>query len=410
MKKQLKSILIILLFGGVSFTANAQNCTVNAGVPQSICADETLTLSGSTGGLIAINAVWSQVSGPAVTIANPNALVTNVTGTSTLGGQVLVFKITATCDDGKIVSDQVVYTIYANTIADAGSDLGSHCVTDVVGLNANAPGAGETGKWTVSPSNKGIIFANNTDPNTSISFKTTQYGNSTLTWTITGPDCLSSDAITVTNIGGVSSVSAGGDKTLDECYSSTQSYRFSASQPGFSGSGQAGLWTTVNGPTLPSFNNSGNRRATVSGLIEGVYTFRWSVSGPCVSGSDDIIITVPAPTQDVTNVDFGSTNLVYCDARTSTTLSGVVPQYVGETILWTQTSGPAGTTITTDASSSTTITGLDGSSNYSFTYTITSPVSVSCTSSDVLTISYTKPITLVVYIYNSYLNLPCGNN
>ncbi len=410
MKKHIKIILIFLLFSAVSYSVNAQNCTVNAGVPQSICADEILTLSGSNGGLIAINAVWSQVSGPAVTIVNPSALVTNVTGTSTLGGQMLVFKITATCDDGKIVSDQVAYTIYDNTIADAGINLGLHCETDVAGLNANAPGVGETGKWTVSPSNAGISFTDDTDPNTSINFAATQYGDATLTWTITGPNCSSSDAITVTNIGGVSPVSAGGDAALDECYTSSQSYRFTASYPGFSGAGQAGLWTTVNGPTLPSFDDTANRRATVSGLIEGVYTFRWSVSGPCVSGSDDIIVTVPAPTQDVTNVDFGSTNLVYCDARTSTTLSGVVPQYVGETILWTQTSGPGGAIITTDASSSTTITGLDGSSNYSFTYTIISPVSVSCTSADVINISYTNPPTITVDGGSDYVSVPCGNN
>ncbi len=410
MNKHIKLILIFLLFSAASYTADAQNCTVNAGVPQSICADQTLTLSGSTGGLIAINAVWTQVSGPAVSIVNPNALVTNVTGTSTLGGQVLVFKITATCEDGKIVSDQVAYTIYANTIANAGSDLGSYCATDVVNLAANTPGGGETGQWTVSPANAGINFDDDTDPTTSISFAANQYGNATLTWTITGPDCSSSDAVTVTNIGGVSPVSAGSNVALDECYTSSQSYRFTASHPGFSAAGQVGLWTTVNGPTLPSFNNTANRRATVSGLIEGTYTFRWTVSGPCVSGSDDIIVTVPAPTQDVTNVDFGSTNLVYCDARTSTTLTGVVPQYVGETILWTQTSGPAGASITTDASSSTTIAGLDGSSNYSFTYTITSPVSISCYSEDVISISYTNPPTIAVDGGSDYVSVPCGNN
>ena len=46
-----KSILVIMLIVSVYGTTNAQNCTVNAGVTQTVCENETLTLYGGVSGI-----------------------------------------------------------------------------------------------------------------------------------------------------------------------------------------------------------------------------------------------------------------------------------------------------------------------------------------------------------------------
>lgn len=61
-------ILVSIIIGNVVSTFS-QNCTVNANVDQSICANQPLTLNGSNGGLIQVGTVlWTQVSGPSVII------------------------------------------------------------------------------------------------------------------------------------------------------------------------------------------------------------------------------------------------------------------------------------------------------------------------------------------------------
>ena len=80
----------------------------------------------------------------------------------------------------------------------------------------------------------------------------------------------------------------------------------------------------------------------VNGLIEGVYVFRWTVTGPCATGQDEVTITVPAATQDITDAVVERRNIRFCDPNVTTAvLKGNVPQFAGETVEWTQVGGPA---------------------------------------------------------------------
>jgi large repetitive protein len=80
-QNQLLNVFLFVLFLFTITEVHAQNCSVNAGVPETICPDEELFLYGNKSGLLSdpVTTVWSQVSGPSATIVTPNELTTQVT-------------------------------------------------------------------------------------------------------------------------------------------------------------------------------------------------------------------------------------------------------------------------------------------------------------------------------------------
>ena len=199
-------------------------------------------------------------------------------------------------------------------------------------------------------------------------------------------------------------MNAGSDITVSHCYSTTTSTGMSASIGGNNVNGQQGTWTVINGPNVPTIANIHNNNTTVSNLIEGTYTLRWTVAGPCYSDSDDVIITVPAATADVTNPGGGGgQNQIFCDGRTSTVLTAPAPQYVNETVLWTVS--PIGPTIASPTSPVTVVNNLDPTKSYTFTYTINN-TTISCSRSADYTIGYADAPTIDVQAGPVFL--PCG--
>ncbi len=410
-----KAIGFMLLFCLLSMQhANAQNCSVNAGINETICENNAAyTLSGNAAGLIQNGPTWSQVAGPSVIIDDPSDPATGITGM--LGGNIYVFRLTAECTDGSTQFQDVSITVEPITLADAGSNLES--CPDSSGsliINGNSPvNAGETGTWTVEGGNgAGVTINFPNSPSSTISLAEGNAGTSTLRWTIRGPDyapgefCESFSEITVTNYGGEMPVEAGPDQTLDNCYTVSQSTTLNGSFGGNNINGQQGTWSFVSGPSTPNIASPNNNQTGVSSLIEGVYVFRWLVNGPCVSGSDTVTITVEEATQDISNADAGS-DIRFCDPSiTSATLQGSVPQFTGEEVLWEQIGGPAAT-ILSPTNSTTQISGLNGSSTYTFQYTIDNSVT-GCDDSDVIRIRYsTNPILISANSGNDLL-AACG--
>ncbi|SNY95439.1 gliding motility-associated C-terminal domain-containing protein [Flagellimonas pacifica] len=398
------TFFLFFLFLLASFQVSyAQNCSVNAGVSETICEnDGTFTLSGSSAGLVQSAPTWSQVGGPSVIINDPSNLNTGVTGL--VGGNTYTFRLSATCTDGTSQFQDVDIMVQPITIANAGNNIAS-CPDNLGTLttNANTPlNGGETGQWSIIGSNNaGITINSPTSPTTSLTLAETSAGVTTLQWTITGPDfapgqfCESSSTITVTNYGGVSVVNAGSDQNLDNCYTVTQSTSMAASFGGNNINGQVGAWSFVSGPNTPIIANVNNNNTGISNLIEGSYVFRWSVNGPCVTGEDTVTINIAAATQDISSASIQNNNIRFCDAGiTTVTLEGSQPQFTGETVTWTQTSGPGGASILTPNSPTTQITGLDGSSTYQFTYTIENGTTL-CSDSATATIRYsTSPVSI----------------
>jgi hypothetical protein len=388
-------VLLAMIFSFVALGSTyAQNCTVNAGVTQTVCESEGLTLYGGFTGVWGGAFYWLQISGPSVIIDDPGALTTTVTGVS--GPSNLGFRLYGLCGDGSIVWNEVTHTILPITQADAGPDDSSCPGANVITMSANVPAAGETGAWSFIGNHRGVTINNPSSPNSTLTLSQTSYGTAMLVWSITTANCGTADTVLITNCGGESLVSSNrsGNDTiwLGSCYTTFQSYRANASYPGNTNCGQSSVWNIISGPSIPNVNNFSNRRATFSSLIEGTYVVEWSVSGPCASGTALLTIIVPEPVGSVTGAS--ASGGTYCEGITEAILTGNAPLYTGETVLWTQTGGPA-CTIVSPANPTTAVTGLDGSSTYTFNYRIENSAT-GCNSSNGATIRYTAAPTIAV--------------
>ncbi|WP_417357249.1 PKD domain-containing protein, partial [Flavobacterium sp.] len=375
-------LALVLLFG--TLTLKAQNCTVNAGVlNETICENDVLLLSGNIPSPIIGPAEWSQVSGPSVIIVSPNSPNTEVTGYT--GGNTYVFRYSATCGDGIYTYQDKTVVVQPITTANAGTDIAS-CPNSSGSLviTGNVPeNSGEIGQWQIVGNNgAGVVINFPNSPTSTITLPQNSCGTTTLRWTITGPEyapgqfCQSSSDITVTNYGGQTPVYAGPDQTLGNCYTVSQSADLSGSFGGCNLNGQSGTWEFVSGPNTPVITSPNGNLTSVNNLIEGTYIFRWTVTGPCASGSDDVSITVPAATQDVTTLSGGNENIYFCDNTiTQVTLEAQTPLYSGETVEWTQIEGDPGAVIESPNNSTTLITNISDSGDpYTFRYTLTNSV------------------------------------
>lgn len=401
---------LLTLFAVLFFdaTAYAQDCSVNAGIPSTICANNPLVLNGVVGGNI-VSYKWTQVAGPSVVIQNPNSAVTSVLGA--VGGNTYTFRLSGVCAIGTVFQD-VSILVNPITISRAGTNI-EGC-PGTYGLSANAPAnPGETGTWVKSGAdNAGVTITSPNSPNSTITLSPSAAGSTQLTWTISSGSCTSSSSITVTNYGGEVIANAGPDQTLSECYTATQSTNLNASIGGNGTGTQQGTWSFVSGPTVPTITNGNTRNATVSSLSQGSYVFRWSVQGPCAVGSDTVTINVPAATQDVTVAGGTNTLQSFCDNTiTSTILQGNTPLYAGETVEWTTNSGAI---IVSPNSPTTQITGLNFSSNqsYIFIYKIkgNSAVNPNCQTQSTFRVRYVNsPTSLTLNNGVNTVVLPVNN-
>jgi len=379
LSKKLVFVALLILFA--AFQTNAQNCSVNAGVLNvTICATDAMVLEGNNPTPIIGTVQWTQISGPAVTINSPTSSTTTVSGYT--GGNTYIFRYSATCSDGILSYQDKVVNVKPITIANAGANIAS-CPNNngTLAIIGNAPqNSGETGYWEiVGANNAGVIINFPTLATSTITLPTTSCGVSTLQWVIEGPEfapgqrCRTTSQITVTNYGGVKPVSAGPDQTLSNCYTTTQSTNLSGTYGGCGLNGQNGQWTFVSGPNTPTIGNANSSNTSVSNLVQGTYTFRWTVTGPCASGNDTVVINVPAATQDVTTLPGGDENIYFCDNTINqVTLVAQTPLYAGETVAWSQVSGDPGAVIVSPTNPTTLVTNISSAgAPYRFRYTLT---------------------------------------
>uniref|UniRef100_UPI0012DD9113 DUF11 domain-containing protein n=1 Tax=Aquimarina latercula TaxID=987 RepID=UPI0012DD9113 len=404
-----KRILRVLSFIFISFLSitntNAQSCTLNAGINQTICINDVMQLDGNSPDTYADGPTWTQISGPTVVISDPT--IDNPVITGFIGGNTYGFRYSAECFNGDTPFQDVTITVLPITEAAVGVDIASCPDTSgSIVINANTPGnAGETGVWSiVGANNAGVTISVPTSTSTPILLPEGSAGVSTLRWTITGPTdpgtgvfCESFADLTVTNFGGEQPVSAGPDIPLDNCYTVSQTTTMDASFGGAGFGGQIGTWTFLSGPTTPTINDPNSNTTGIGNLREGTYTFLWEVAGPCSTGSDTITITVDEATQDVTGATIQNNNQRFCDPSvTETTLVGSVPENTDETVLWEQIDGNPPVTIVDPTSSTTQVTGLTSPNAYQFRYTITN-TNTNCDEEAIVNVRYNvNPISIDV--------------
>jgi len=97
--------------GGDGDSGNTNVTTVNAGVDQTVVENSLVTLNGSgSGSGGSLNFTWTQVGGPAVTIANPGSAITTFMAPDVGAAEVLSFQLQV--DDGTSTqTDTVAITV-----------------------------------------------------------------------------------------------------------------------------------------------------------------------------------------------------------------------------------------------------------------------------------------------------------
>jgi hypothetical protein len=377
-----------------TISLQAQNCTVNSGLPQTICPDATLNLSGVvTGNLSASPTImWTIASGAGGTIANPSNTATAVSGygSNYAANTILVYRLSATCLDGVRTYQDVTVTVKRKVSqATVGANV-SLCAAGTYGpLQGSSLLANETGVWTSTPS-AGVTFSNASSPTSN--YTITQPGVFTFKWTVsasgTGQGCSTNATMTVTQ-SGPAAIDAGADVTLNCAGNSTT---LNGSNPGLSP--QVGNWTVVSGPNTPSFSNVNASNSTISNVVVGTYVLQWNVSGPCSSGSDQMNLVVANVNSTQTAV--AGTNLSFCVGSnvTQALLTGTIPK-PGVTAVWTATTSPAtGTTIVSPNAASTLITGLSSSAPAVYTYNYKLTTDGGCISTTTRKITFTSDVTV----------------
>jgi len=203
----------------------------------------------------------------------------------------------------------------------------------------------------------------------------------TFRWTISNGNAActaSTDDVTIYVSTPPSAANAGADKSV--CGGTT------ATLAGVAPTSGTGLWSVVSGPNVPTITTLNSPTSTVTGLLEGTYTLRWTVtSGPfCNPSTDDMIITV-VPTASTS----GNTT-AYCGVS-SIQLAG----NAGSTGTWTQSgTTPNVATITTSGPNTATASGLIPGA-YTFVYTI--PLTGTCSPTTAnLTVTISAPGTTAV--------------
>ncbi|MFT3908044.1 MAG: T9SS type A sorting domain-containing protein [Ferruginibacter sp.] len=376
---------------------NAQICSVNAGVDKIICiTQQPLVLSGSVGSSQSSPPVylWTKLAGPPATIATPASLSTNVTGL-TPGNY--VFQLSNKCIDGLYAKDIVAITVLPEPpTALAGPDT-TFCFNGPIQLSANAVNTPCVGTWTVTPAG-GTFFPNANDPH-AIYTGLTRSGVRKFTWTVSNGICQKSDVMQVTFVEAATPVNAGRDTTL---YCKGKCVMLNASYQGYLP--QHGLWTIVSGPNIPVFSNPSDNATKVCSLVPGVYRFRWTVSGPCVNDSDDVVINVINTNTPPNSIgDQNYTNFCENPSVTSELLfaSALAP---GDSVTWTQIAGGSVATFLPDNHHATITAGnLTGVFPYKFNYIQTNPAGCSVTT--IHTLYRSQLITGLTYPADQ--ELPC---
>lgn len=183
-------------------TVKPSATVANAGTDQRLCAATTATLAGNNP--VVGTGVWTQIAGPAVTIANANSFNTGLSGLLPDNTYRFVWSIAGlgacpgTTDTVDIINRPAI------TAANAGND-GTVCNfsttnnTFTLSGNADASRPYETGTWSFVTAANGATINNVNNPAATITF--TQPGTYELKWTITnGGACTPSSDNVIINV------------------------------------------------------------------------------------------------------------------------------------------------------------------------------------------------------------------
>ncbi|MFO0839491.1 MAG: hypothetical protein U1D55_13325 [Phycisphaerae bacterium] len=333
--------------------------TANAGLDQSVCADSTVSVSGSASNAAAT--LWT--TGGDGTFDTPAALSAVYTpGPNDVAAGSVTLTFTATgnspCSDAV---DSLAVTIVAAPSVDAGLDQ-TICAGSTASVSGTASNAAST-LWTTS-GDGGFDTATSLSAVYTPGANDIATGTVTLTLTATGnsPCANAADSLVVT-INATSSANAGADQTI--CAGST------ASVSGSAANAASTLWTTSGDGTFDTpAALSAIYTPGPNDVAAGTVTLTFTATGnsPCSNASDSLVVTIAAAPA----VDAGSDQSICIGSTVS--VSGSASN--AASTLWT-TSGDG--TFDTPASLSAVYTpGPNDVSSGSVTLTLTATANPPC--------------------------------
>jgi len=312
-----------------------------AGFDIELCDTNATNLAGNVPLVDSGFGTWTVLSGPGSPVfddaTDPTAEISGL-----IEG---VYELIWTVGNGSCptIEDTMSITVYNQPISDAGLDQ-DLCDTYLTALEGNVAIGSSSGEWSLISGPSIPTFSDITNAN-SILFDLEE-GTYTLIWTMSNGMCSDSIDTVLINVYDLPVSAAGDDQELCDLNETDLNGNLTTGT-------SIGLWTMESGPAPVIFSDATNPATTVSDLIEGNYSFIWTVSnGTCSDATDtvsikvyDIPVSNAGPDQAICEID-------------ATSLSGNLPPG-SATGIWSQNVGPS-TIVFTDATDpSTNATGFE---------------------------------------------------
>ena len=367
--------------------------SANAGSDQTITLptnSATLTGSGTESNGTIVSYQWTQISGPSTAaITAPGAAQTSVTG---LIQGVYVFQLKVTDNSGVTATDQTQVTVNpaAPVPGTPSANAGSDQTITLPTISATLTGSGTESNGTIV----GYQWTQVSGPSTA-TITSASAAQTTVTGLVQGVyvfqlKITDNSGVTATDqtqvtvnpavpVPGTPSADAGVDQVITL---PANSVSLSGSGTETSGTIVGYQWTQVSGPSTATITTPGQALTTVTGLVEGTYRFKLTVtdnSGVTASATMQVTVNPAAPVPGTPTANAGSDQTITLPAN-SVTLTGSGSETNGTIVSyqWTQVSGPSTATITTPNQAQTTVTGLvQGIYRFKLTVTDNSGVTAS---------------------------------
>ena len=291
---------------------------VNAGIDATVLEQGLFTLSGTASDAdgTLTGTLWTQDSGPAVTLSDPTSLTPNFTAPDVTQNETLIFTLTATDNDNDSASDSVTITVQVNVppSVNAGPDqsVDEQTLVSLAGSATDGENAIVSTTWTqtqgtvVALSDASILNPTFTAPDIT--------SNETLIFSLQAVDALgeaSSDTVSINLVANLPpSVNAGTDQVVQKDAVVALTGVISDSD----GTIASIQWTQTAGPNVTLSNATTANTSFTAPLVATDTVFTFDLTATDNDGdaaTDTVNITVQAP-PTIASLTFNDTALQTC--------------------------------------------------------------------------------------------------